>query len=144
MENEHVLNGLVRKRQEIADALEAAQGRVRQLVQDIDAVDATIRIFQPEIDLDTIPRVRPIPRRHTAFRGESSRLILDMLREAGEPLATRDIVRRVMEARGLNTADRTMAETMRQRVSSSLRGLRNRQRVVSGPGRGAGVRWWLP
>ena len=41
MENEHVLSGLIRKRAEVAGELEAAQQRVRQLIIDIDNVDAT-------------------------------------------------------------------------------------------------------
>ena len=142
MEYEHVIHGLLRKRQEVADALDLAQGRVRQLVLDIDAVDATLRLFQPDIEVGIV-RVRPTPRRHTAMRGESSRLILDMLREAGEPLSTRDIVLRVMEARGINAADKAMAETMRLRVASSLRRLRDRGTLTSTEGRGSGVRWGL-
>ena len=142
MEQEHVIHGLLRKRQEIATALDAAQGQVRQLIQDIDAVDATLRLFQPDIDVGIV-RVRPTPRRHAAMRGESSRLILDMLREAGEPMATRDIVLRVMEARGINAANRPMAETMRMRVASSLRGMRDRGTLTSTEGQGSGVRWGL-
>ena len=66
---------------------------------DVDALDVVLRMFQPDPDIGAV-RVQPTPRRHAAFRGESSRLILDMLREAGEPMATRDIVPRVMELRG--------------------------------------------
>jgi len=96
-----VLSGLIRKRQEIAADLDAAQSRVRQLILDIDAVDATIRLFQPDIDLDVV-KVRPTPRRHEAHRGDTSRLILSLLREASEPLSHREITQRVMTARGLN------------------------------------------
>ena len=49
MENEHVITGLLRKRQSIADDLDAAQNKVRLLIQAIDAVDATIKLFQPDI-----------------------------------------------------------------------------------------------
>ena len=142
MEHEHVINGLIRRRQEIADALELAQGTVRRLVLDIDAVDATIRLFQPDAELGTV-RVRPTPRRHQAFRGESSRIIMTLLREAGGPMSTRDILLRVMALRGLNAADRPMHEAMRHRVSASLRGLRERGKVQSEGKAGAGVRWWL-
>ena len=142
MEHEHVINGLLRHRQEIADALELAQGRVRRLVLDIDALDATIRLFQPDAQIGAV-RVRPTPRRHQAIRGESSRLILRMLGEAGVPMTTRDILLRVMEARGLNAADKGMYEAMRHRVSASLRGLRERGRVASEGKSGAGVKWWV-
>ena len=93
MEQEHVITGLLRKRQEIADALEIAQGKVRQLIQNVDAVDATLKLFRPDKEIGIV-RVRPTPRRHAAFRGESSRMILTMLREAGAPMTTRDIVSR--------------------------------------------------
>ena len=142
MEQEHVIHGLLRKRQEIAAALDVAQGQLPQLIQDIDAVDATLRLFQPDIDVGIV-RVRPTPRRYAAMRGESSRLILDMRRVAGELMATRDIVLRVMEARGINAANKPMAETMRMRVASSLRGLQERGTLASPEGRGAGVRWAL-
>ena len=142
MEHEHVINGLMRRRQEIADALEAAQGKVRQLVLDIDAVDAVIRLFQPDTPIGLV-RVRPTPRRHQAIRGESSRLILRMLGEAGGPMTTRDILLQVMEARGLNAADRDMYEAMRRRGSACQRGLRERGQLASEGKAGAGVKWWL-
>ena len=85
-----VLSGLVRKRQEIENELNAAQARVRQLVHDIDALDATIRLFAPDIDLAGV-KVRPTPRRHEMHRGDTSRLILELLREPGEPLTLREI-----------------------------------------------------
>ena len=137
-----VLSGLIRKRQEIAAELDAAQAQLRQLILDIDAVDATIRLFQPDIDLEVV-KVRPVPRRHEASRGDTSRLILSLMREAGEPLSHREITQRVMEARGLNLADRALCQTMRDRVGASLRGMRKRGRVAGGEGKGPGVRWGL-
>jgi len=137
-----VLSGLIRKRQEIAAEMDGVQARLRQLILDIDAVDATIRLFQPDIDLDVV-KVRPTPRRHEAHRGDSSRLILSLLREAGEPLSHREITQRVMTARGLNVADRALCQTMRDRVGASLRGMRERGALASGEKNGPGVRWNL-
>ena len=137
-----VLSGLIRKRQEVAADLDAAQSRLRQLILDIDALDATIRLFQPDIDLAAV-KVRPTPRRHEASRGDTSRLILSLLREAAEPLSHREVTQRVMTARGLNLADRALCQTMRDRVGASLRGMRQRGRLVSGEGKGPGVRWGL-
>ena len=59
-------------------------------------------------------------------------------------MTTRDIVLKVMEVRGLNVADRVMHGTMRLRVSSSLRGLRDRGSLRSGDGKNASVMWTLP
>ena len=137
-----VLSGLIRKRQEVAAELDAAQSKVRQLILDIDALDATLRLFQPDIDLDVV-KVRPTPRRHEAHRGDTSRLIASLLREAGEALSHREITVRVMQARGLNLADRALCQTLRDRVGASLRGMRQRGQLVSGEGKGPGVRWGL-
>ena len=110
MENEHVVPGLVRKRAEIAE-LEVAQTRVGQLILDIDAVDATIRLFAPDIDLEEI-KPKPLPPRHAAFRGEIGRAIMDALRESGEALTTRDVTLRLVAARSLNAADKRLAQAM--------------------------------
>lgn len=69
-----------------------------QLIIDIDNVDATIRIFHPDIDLDEI-RPKPLPPRHAAFKGEISRFVLGVLRETREALTSKDMALRVMAAR---------------------------------------------
>ena len=91
MENEHVLSGLIRKRAEIAGRLEVAHNQVRQLIIDLDAVDATIRLFAPDIDLAEI-KPKPLPPRHSAFKGEIMSLLLRTMREAGKPLPDGDIL----------------------------------------------------
>ena len=142
MENEHVLSGLIRKRAEVAGELEIAQTRVRQLIIDIDNVDATIRLFAPDIDLEEI-RPKPVPPRHTAFHGEISRVILNTLRETGLALTTKDIALRVMTERNLNAADPRLTRTVQKRVGASLRNLRARRLVVSVTGAGSNLRWKL-
>ncbi len=142
MENDNVVNGLLRRRQEIADDLDVVQGRVRQLVIELDALDVTIRLFRPDAEIGVV-RVKPIPRRHAALRGESTRMMLGALRETGEPLTTRGIVRKVMEARGMNTADKAMVDTMNVRMASSLRKLLHRGKVVVAAGPPGARRWKL-
>ena len=56
-----VLSSLLRKRQEIAAEIETLEARLHGLVIDIDAMDLTIRLFSPGLDVETI-RVRPTPR----------------------------------------------------------------------------------
>ena len=87
---------------------------------DIDNVDATIRIFAPDIDLEEI-RPKPLPPRHAAFKGETCRAITDALRGTGEALTTKDITLRVTAARGLNAADPGLARTVQKRVGARSR-----------------------
>ena len=137
-----VLHGLLRKRQEIADKLEITQSQVRQLILDIDAVDSTIHLFDPDVEIGVV-RIKPVARRHAALRHESSRIIFGVLREATGPMTTREIVRAVMEARGMNTADHAMVQTMLVRMASTLRKLKNRGKLVAEKKEGKNQRWGL-
>ena len=76
-------------------------------------------------------RVKPVPRRHAANRYEASRLIFSVLREAQGPMTTRELAKAIMEARGMNTADLAMLNTMKLRLATSLRNLWNRGKLVA-------------
>ena len=129
-----VLSGLLRKRQEIAAEIEAHQSRLHGLVVDIDALDATIRLFSPTLDIST-ERVRATPRRHGVQPGDTSKLVMSLLRESG-PMSQRQIVLEVMEHRGLNVADRALYTIMRNRTGASLRGLVKRGTLAQSAGLG--------
>lgn len=142
MENDYVVNGLLRRRQEITDKLEQVQAQVRQLILDMDAIDATIRLFKPDIEIGVV-RVKPVPRRHAAHQHESSRMIFSLLREASEPPTTRILTRMIMEARGMNTADHAMVDTMIKRIASTLRRLKHRGKLTADKNDGKNMRWQL-
>jgi hypothetical protein len=139
-ENEHVVSGLIRKRAEIAGQIEHAQSTLRQLVIDLDNLDATIRLFSPEIDLDEI-RPKALPARNQAFRGEIMRIALNTLRKATKPLGTQEIALQVMAGRGLNTADKGLLLIISKRVGSSLRNMKKRGMVQASDGPGRNVLW---
>ena len=142
MENDNVVSGLLRRRQEVSDRLEIVQGQMRQLVLDLDALDSTLRLFRPDVEIGMV-RIKPVPRRHAAVRHESSRFIFSILREADAPMTTRGLVRAVMEARGMNTADHAMVATMVERMASTLRKLKNRGKLVADKEGGKNMRWRL-
>lgn len=87
MENDNLVSGLIRKRAEIAGQIEAAQEALRSLVIDLDNLDATLRLFRPDIDLAEV-KAKPLLPRHHAFRGEVSRIILEALRQSPKPLTS--------------------------------------------------------
>ena len=60
MTNSHVVPGLIAKRAEMSGEIEALQMRVRQML--IDALYSTIRVFQPDIDLEEV-RPKQLPPR---------------------------------------------------------------------------------
>ena len=98
--NDYVISGLLRRRRELAgDALEL-MGRVDALANDIDALDRALRLFDPGIDLDTIPALQSRPKPDWALRGEVVRIVFSILKEAPEPLSTQALTAEVMARRG--------------------------------------------
>ena len=140
MSEPHVVTGLTKKRAQLAGQIEHAQAALRQLVIDLDNLDATIRLFVPDIDLEEI-RPKPFPPRHHAFRGEVSRIVLTALRESPKPLTAQDIAQRVMAQRGLDTADKRLVRLMGKRVGACLRHHRNKGVVRSERGGGLFIVW---
>lgn len=132
MQNEHVLSGLVRKRSELAGQIEHAQYELRKLVTDLDAIDAAIRIFDPNADVGAIP-ARQYPPLHAAFRGEMMRFVLGALRVATAPVTSREIADTVMDGRGLNKEDPKVAQMIRKRVIACMWKLKQRGDVREVP-----------
>jgi hypothetical protein len=128
----NVLHALTRKRAEIAGKIEHNQLSLRHLVAELDHIDATIRIFNPAIDIQGI-RSKPVPPRHAAFKGEVTRVVLDALREADGPLTSREIARLLMDQRGLNPEDRELMVIMVKRVCACLRVQRRRGLAKTAP-----------
>jgi len=124
MENEHTINGLIRKRSEIAGQIEHAQSTLRQFIIDLDNIDAALRIFKPDIALEEI-RPRPLPPRNAAFKGQVTQAILSYLRNAKGPLTTKQIAEKVMIDRGLNSLDKALARIIMKRVGAACKHQRN-------------------
>ena len=128
MKNEHVLSGLIAKRAELAGQIEMIQRDMRQLVATIGHIDATIRAFDPNADLEDIkPKLPP---RFQAFKGEVSRLVLDALRKSKKPLPVSDLTLVVAAGRGINPDDKPFMRILSRRVGACLRNLRKKNLVI--------------
>jgi len=113
----HVVTGLIEKRREIAGRIEDLQRQLKIAVCDLDHIEASLRIFKPDLDL-TEHGPRPVPPPHAAFRGELTRILLETLRKAGKPLNTRDLTEVLMRERGLPLDDLKARQTMLRRVGA--------------------------
>ena len=135
MAETHVLSALIAKRAELAGKIEHLQDQVRSMVIDLDNVDHTIHLFDPTIELAEISK-RPVPPRHSAFRGEVSRIVLETLRNAKRPLTSSEIGQRVLAERGLDTSNPQLLKLMMKRAGACLRHWEKRGTVrkESGPG----------
>jgi hypothetical protein len=120
MAEPHVIGALRNKRSELA-------GTVRQLEQQLAGhranlahLDATMRLFDPDVRPKDI-RPRRIRARNVWFRqGECLRLIYDELREATQPVTTRELAERVMRVKAISAADDHQRELIQKTLLGSL------------------------
>ena len=97
----HVISGLTRRRRELAGDILELLGKVDALAYDLDTVDRALKLFDPDIELDNIPALQNRPKADWALRGEIVRIVFTILREASEPMSTRDLAASVMACRGI-------------------------------------------
>jgi hypothetical protein len=140
MAESHVVSALVNKRAEIAGMITRTEQQLGQFRADMVHLDATIRLFAPEMEPKTIP-AKWIRQSDPWFeQGELSRRVLDALRRAGEPIRAPDLVRAVMIDKGLDPADRPSFVRVQWKVRDTLNRL-NKRGLLASDGAGHGVLW---
>ena len=138
---ELTVHGLLRKRAELSMEVDALRNQLGVLLAALDNVDATIRVFKPDIDIGDMPeRLAPPP--SAAFRGEVQRFLLHTLKASDRPLSTSQLAEAVMASRRLNASDRMLAKLILRRTGHSLGRLR-RAGMIEGErfGNTAECRW---
>jgi hypothetical protein len=139
------LVALIAKRAEIAGEITQLRATLRQRLIDLEHIDAAIRIFDPEFDIQGIKPKAPAALYGISFRGEFVRIILDMMREAKGPVTTKEIATHVMRSRGLNTADAALLALFTRRTRGLLYHYRDRGMIRGVQGSEPGRRrfnWW--
>ncbi len=124
------LHGLLRKRADMSAHVSGLRAQLDVTLSALNHIDAVIRVFKPEIDLEDMPE-REAPPANAAFRGEVQRFLLDTLRKAEGPLTTFDLAAAVMRNRGLDTNDRILFSLIAKRTGHSLTKLRRQGRIAS-------------
>jgi hypothetical protein len=107
---------LSRKRADLAGEIEAR-------LAEVDRLRAEIRIMCPEAQPELIEPKRPSRKGCDWFgRGELGRLVLEVLRDAAEPLGSMALARAVMERKGMVAAD---AVALRRREGRTVERVAN-------------------
>lgn len=138
-ERPNTIAGLLDKRAKLAGMITFHRAEVRKIICDLDHIDATIRMFDPNADVSRVVRY---PTKHRATKGEASRFVLLMLKKATEPLTSLDIVKAQIEARGLNADEQTVV-LLRKRVGATLSAQQRHGVVKSIPQEGRYKGWVL-
>src|SRR5919205_2011165 len=125
---------LVRKRAEVAADVVACEERLKQLRADLFHLDAALRLLDPSARPDGIAAKRSRRQNGWFSTGELPRIVLDVLREAPEPLTVPEVALAVMERRGLDAGDKAAVRVVEKRVDAALRRREGTlERVALGP-----------
>lgn len=137
---DYVILGLVRRRAELTGESDDLRARIAQIGTDLGHLDAVIRQFDPEHDVAGIRSKRPRSP-DAARRGEMSRAVLSVLREASEPLSTVEVAERLGKAQGVDIADKRVMRLLTKRVGMTLSHQRAKGTVRSLTGAGTMGLW---
>ena len=132
---DYMVTGLVKKRAEVSGEIANIHDRLNTLVNDLGHIDATLRIVAPDMEVESIRPSIFRPPADWSQRGQMSRIMLSILRQAKEPLISREIAAQLILERGM-AMDIKMLRIMTKRCATSLRLQRDNGTVVSvqGPG----------
>src|SRR5258708_35324396 len=119
--NAFVVSGLIKRRAELAGEIERTHEALRKMVLDLENLDATILQFEPDFRVETIRPKALRPPKDWSNRGQMSRIILSILRQAAEPLTSRDVALELLVERALDKDDQRLLRLMTKRVSVALR-----------------------
>jgi hypothetical protein len=107
---------------------------------DLVHLDATLRLFAPELEPKTIPAKRIRQGDLWIEQEELPRRVLDALRQAGEPIRAPDVVRAVTIDKGLDPADCQSFARVQWKIRDHLNRLNKRGLLVP-DGVGHDVLW---
>ena len=134
----HVISALSNKRAELAGIVSQLERQLGQQQANLAHLDATMRLFDPDIRPN---KIRPGQQRARSawFRpGECLRLIYDELRDAVQPMTTRELAERIMRAKAMPMADDRQRELVQKTILGSL----NRAKATIARVEAAGVVGW--
>lgn len=136
---EHTISGLLTKRAQLFGEAQSIRDRLAEIKNDIDAVDRVLGTLGYDGDLDA---AMPRQKRHVVFgRGELTRAVLDVLRDADGPMTSRQIAQTIVELNGHDARDRRYVSDLVKRVGKALRQLRGSGTVRSGSDERGNLVW---
>ncbi len=103
------------------------------MLADLESLDATIIQFDPDFKVETTQGL--------GKRGQMSRVVLSILRQAAEPMSSRDVALEMLVSRPLDKSDQTLMRPMTRRAGVALRIQRDNGLVEAEQGPGQSVLW---
>jgi len=124
------------KRAVLLDKADALEGEKRKLLDDIEILDRSARIFDPSYTPQTVgkrPKAQAMKPSSMFPADELMAIIGKIVRSAAEPMTTSAVAAAVAERKGLSpdTLDKRKADALVQRVRAIMNGL-ERTKIVEG------------
>jgi hypothetical protein len=105
MDKSHVISALFRKYSHLMGQAKRFPERAAEYHADMVHVEATIRLFRADADLDSLSPIRPRNATRWRKRGYGVRTTIEILKRTDQPLSTREIAEEVMRREGLSPDD---------------------------------------
>ena len=128
---------------ELAGAIERAHEELRQMILALENLDATLLMFDSDYRVVSIRPKAFRPPKDWSNRGQMTRIILSVLRQAAEPMTSRDIAVQLLIERTLDRDDQKLLRLMTKRVGVALRDQREKGAAHAEQGPGQYVLWAL-
>lgn len=136
---EHTVSGLLTKRADLFNEAQRIRDRLAEIKNDVAAMDRVLGTLGYTGNLDA---EMPRQKRQVLFgAGELTRAILDELRDATEPMASREIARAILAVNEQDPRDRRLLTEHTRRVSKALRVATSRGLAEKTTGRNGDVLW---
>jgi hypothetical protein len=136
----HTIGGLLKKRGELLDELQALRERAAVLQNDMASLDRVLEIFGYEGDLQsTTPRSNRVV---LFYRNELRHYLLGELAKSNAPLSSRELAERIVTIEGKDRFDKRLMCDIVKRVGKALKLLRERGSVRGGKDHATGRYVW--
>jgi hypothetical protein len=131
MAETHVISALCAKRAEVSGYIHDLEKKIKRMRANLAHIDATIRVFAPDLNPNSIPPKRRYRRSRYFAKGELFRRCLDTLRAAnGSPVTALEIAKAAMADKRMSGDDPAQVAAITEMVLMSLRGLCKRGEVI--------------
>jgi hypothetical protein len=138
--NKHTVSALRGRQAAIAGEIRAIERRLSDLRQSYAAIEATVKLFDPEAAKHLVRPKRPYKRVRLFGGGKLSRLVLDALRDSAQPMTTPEIVSAVVAALGYGDE---AIQAITDRAPATLTYLARKRGIIMKEGDGHDRRWSL-
>lgn len=118
--HDSVIPALSNRRNALLAEIEEKKSSLRGTIEQLDQLEATMRLFDPNIDFAKLEARRDL-QVAAAHHGDTMRIVMTALADAGRPLSTGVLIDLIMASRGLDKNNAKLRRTLSRRLGPSLR-----------------------